>query len=174
FTTKEKVYFRYIHDRWDTVVTSPQWGIFNNAFPTVENKFVGPGTSSVVHWNSFLGNKFVNDVAMAYTTDHITLTNIPGPGAAADGLDRPAILDDAPCVNRFQKLQGLPTDCGIGYFFNNQGGGKLPAINIAGSNAAYGGKGFAVDTGYMPWHHSNPTYSPREDASLALGKHTLN
>jgi len=170
---KQKIYFRYIHDSWNTVVTSPQWGIFDNSFPTVENKFVGPGTSSVLHWNSLWGNKFVNDVAMAYTTDHITLTNIPGPGVASNGLDRPALLDNAPCINNFQALQGLPANCGIGYLFNNQGGGKIPALNIAGSNAAYGGKGFAVDTGYMPWHHSNPTYSPREDATLALGKHTL-
>lgn len=173
FNIKQKVYFRYIHDSWNTVVTSPQWGVFNNSFPTVENNFVGPGTSSILHWNSLWGSKFVNDVAMAYTTDHITLRNIPGPGLPANGLARPALLDNPPCVNFEQALQGLPTNCGIGYFFNNHGGGKIPAINFAGSNAAYGGKGFAIDTGYMPWHHSNPTYSPREDAVLGVGKHSL-
>jgi len=64
--------------------------------------------------------------------------------------------------------------CGIGSIFDNGGGGKIPGIVIGGSNSAYGGQGFTVDTGYLPWRHSNPTYSPRDDATLSLGrKHTL-
>ncbi len=173
FNQNQRLSFRYIHDAWNTVVTTPQWGVVHNSFPTVENDFAGPGTSAVLHWNSVVGSKLVNDLAVAYTTDHITLTSIPGAGVSANGLQRPAVLDNAPCVDYINSLGQQPTNCGMGYLFNNQGGGKIPGLVIAGSNAAYGGNGFAVDTGYMPWHHSNPTYSPREDASLALGKHTL-
>jgi len=34
-------------------------------------------------------------------------------------------------------------------------------------------QGFAVDPSYMPWGHTNPTYSARDDIGKALGKHTL-
>jgi hypothetical protein len=168
FTLKEKIYFRYIHDAWSTVVTTPQWGVVHNSFPTVENSFVGPGTSMVVHLTSTIGNRMVNDAAMAYTTDHITITDIPGPGLTSAGLQRPSLLNNPPCQDG-----PAQTACGLGYFFNNGFGGHLPGLVLAGTNAAYGGQGFTVDSGYMPWHHSNPTYSPRDDATVALGKHTL-
>jgi hypothetical protein len=165
FSATQKAYFRYIHDDWKTVVTTPQWAFIHNSFPTVENNFVGPGTSLIAHFNSTISNTFVNDVAMSYTTDHITLTDTPGPGVTS--LARPALLDNPPCINV------NTTNCGLGYIFNNGFGGKIPGIVIAGTNAAYGGQGFAVDSAYMPWHHSNPTYSPRDDATLAHGKHTF-
>ncbi|HET8924059.1 MAG TPA: carboxypeptidase regulatory-like domain-containing protein [Candidatus Acidoferrum sp.] len=173
FSTKQKIYFRYIHDAWNTVVTTPQWGVVHNSFPTVENDFVGPGTSMVAHLSSTVWNRLVNDVAMSYTTDHIKITNVPGPGLTASALQRPALLDNQPCVDTLSYQNGNGVGCGLGYFFNNGGGGKIPGIVIAGANLAYGGKGFAVDSGYMPWTHSNPTYSPRDDVTLALGKHTL-
>ena len=173
FTSKEKIYFRYIHDDWNTVTTTPQWALVHNSFPTVENDFVGPGTSLIAHWTSTIGTRLVNDVAMSYTTDHITLTDIPGPGLTSTDLQRPALLDNQPCSDTLNYQLGQPVNCGVGYIFNNGGGRKIPGIVIGGANLAYGGKGFAVDPGYMPWHHSNPTYSPREDATLALGKHTL-
>jgi hypothetical protein len=165
FTTREKASFRYIHDDWKTVVTTPEWAFVHNSFPTVENNFVGPGTSMVAHFTSTITNTFLNDLAMAYTTDHITLTDIPGPGVAT--LVPPPEITNPPCFG------SGPTPCGIGYIFNNGFGGKIPGVIIGGTNAAYGGKGFAVDPGYMPWHHSNPTYSPRDDASIAFGKHTI-
>jgi hypothetical protein len=122
----------------------------------------------VAHFTSTIKNRLVNDMAMAYTSDHINLTDFAGPVVANSSLARPAILDNAPC--RFS-----PT-CGIGYIFDNTAnhfGGKIPGILIGGNNPAYGGNGFTVDPGYLPWHHSNPTYSPRDDATLGLGKHTL-
>jgi hypothetical protein len=174
FNTKQKIYFRYIHDAWSTVVTTPQWAVVHNSFPTVENNFAGPGVSMVAHLTSTIANKLVNDAAMAYTTDHITISNIPGPGVTADSLQRPGLLDNAPCIDGNNPPFNNPvTNCGVGFFFNNHGAGKIPGLVFSGTNAAYGGKGFAVDSGYMPWHHSNPTYSPRDDATLALGKHTL-
>lgn len=173
FTSRQKIYLRYIHDDWNTVVTTPQWAFVHNSFPTVENDFVGPGTSWITHWTSTIANRLVNDVAMSYTTDHITITDVPGPGLTSSGLQRPSLLNNQPCSDTLNYQNGQPVNCGIGYIFNNGGGGKIPGIVIGGANLAYGGKGFAVDPGYMPWRHSNPTYSPRDDATLALGKHTL-
>jgi hypothetical protein len=170
FTSTQKVYFRFIHDAWSTGVPYVQWGYVHNSFPTVESNFVGPGTSMVLHYTSTIKNKLVNDLVMAYTTDHITLTTFAGPGVTDNSLARPSILNNPPCLTTVQAASSLT--CGIGYIFNVNDG-KIPGIIIGGNNASYGGNGFAVDSGYLPWHHSNPTYSPRDDATLALGKHTL-
>jgi len=178
FTSKQKLYFRYIHDAWETQVLSPQWSPTNNSYPTVTNDFVGPGLSLALHWTSTIGTKLVNDVAMTYGHDHIRLTNVPGAGVTSlNRSDYPA-LNGTPCdiPNSTQCSFG-----GIGYLFNTPAkdsmgvafGNKLPAIVLSGPNFAYGGQPLNVDTGYMPWWHSNPTYSPRDDATLALGRHTL-
>ncbi len=162
---KNKLMFRYIHDDWNTVVPTPQWAYLQNSFPTVENKFVGPGTSLIAHYSATISNTFVNDVAMSYTTDHITLTNVAGPGVVGTGPGGlPAALPACASTDF--------SNC-VGYLFNNGFGNKVPGLDIAGTNLAYGGQGFAVDSAYMPWKHSNPTYSPRDDATLVLGKHTL-
>ncbi len=168
FTPTQKLSFRYIHDAWSTQVPYVQWGYVHNSFPTVENDFVGPGLSLVAHYTATIKSRLVNDLVMAYTSDHINLTDFAGPGVANNSLARPESLNNAPCND-------MPT-CGIGYIFDNTAnnfGGKIPGLVIGGNNAAYGGNGFNIDPGYLPWHHSNPTYSPRDDASLALGKHTL-
>jgi hypothetical protein len=168
FTTTQKLSFRYIHDSWSTQVPYVQWGNVHNSLPTVENNFVGPGLSFVAHYTSTIKSRLVNDLVMAYTSDHINLTNFAGPGVANGSLARPAVLNNAPCNNT--------ETCGMGYIFDNRAsnfGGKLPGLVIGGNNAVYGGNGFNIDPGYLPWHHSNPTYSPRDDATLALGKHTL-
>src|SRR5208282_4642801 len=141
-STNEKIYIRYIHDAWSTVVLSPQWGIVHNSFPTIENQFVGPGTSIVAHLSSTITNTWVNDLGFAYGTDHITLADIPGPGVAT--LTPPAQISAPPCIGAF----GTSSSCGIGYIFNNGFGGKIPGIVISGTNAVYGGHGFAVDAGY--------------------------
>lgn len=168
FSNTQKLSLRFIHDAWSTQVPYVQWGFVHNSFPTVESNFVGPGLSVVAHYTSTISSHFVNDVAMAYTTDHITLTEFAGPGVTDGSLARPSLLNNAPCTNA--------PSCGMGYIFNNSAsnfGNKMPGIIIGGNNAAYGGNGFAVDPGYLPWHHTNPTYAPRDDASYALGKHTL-
>ena len=177
-TSTQKLYFRYIHDSWSTVVLAPQWALIHNSFPTVENNFTGPGLSLVAHFTSTIGTKFVNDLAMSYTTDHITLANIPGPGVTSLNRSSYPTFAQQPCA----PFAAGCTQGGIGYLFgapanDSNGvpfGNKLPGIVISGTNAAYGSQGFAADTGYMPWRHSNPTYSPRDDATFALRKHTLN
>jgi hypothetical protein len=170
FSSTQKLSFRYIRDAWTTDVPYVQWGFVHNSFPTVESHFVGPGTSSLAHYTATIKNKLVNDLVMAYTTDHIRLTTFAGPGVTGSSLARPAILDNAPCNTTL--VQPASQTCGMGFIFNANAG-KIPGVIIGGNNAAYGGNGFAIDSGYFPWHHTNPTYSPRDDATLALGKHTL-
>jgi hypothetical protein len=175
FSSKERLTLRGIHDAWSTQTVAPQWALVHNSFPTVQNNFVGPGLSLVAHLASTLGARFVNDVAMGFTVDHITLTNFAGPGVTSLSRSSYPALTQAPCYNPPQcsggvgYLYGVPAKDSSGVPF----GDKLPSILISGSNFAYGGQGFAVDTGYMPWHHSNPTYTPRDDVTLILGKHTL-
>jgi hypothetical protein len=176
FTPNHRLYFRYIHDAWSTVVTAPQWAVNYNSFPTIENNFTGPGLSLVAHLTSTFGAKFVNDLAMAYSTDHIRLTDIPGPGVTNLSRSSYPTFAQAPCSPGFGCTPG-----GVGYLFGQPAndsngvpfGDKLPGIVISGTNLSYGGHGFAADTGYMPWRHSNPAYTPRDDATLSLGKHTI-
>jgi Carboxypeptidase regulatory-like domain len=177
-STTQKLTFRYIHDAWSTVVLSPQWALNTNSVPTVQNQFTGPGTSVVLHLTSTIGTKFVNDAAMAYTTDHISLKDIPGPSVTSLNRSNYPALSQAPCAS----VVGVTcTPGGIGYLFGQPAndingvpfGNKIPAIVMTGDNPAYGDQGLVIDTGYMPWHHANPTYAPRDDATYTLGKHTL-
>jgi hypothetical protein len=165
----EKIYGRYIHDAWSTIVPAPQWGFIHNSFPTVQNDFVGPGTSVILHFNSTIKGRMVNDAAFAFTTDHIKLTDLPGPGVTTLDRSKVPVINNPPCLS--DTTDSAP--CGLGTIFNNGFGDKVPGIVIAGTNQSYGGNGFQIDPSYMPWHHSNPTYSPRDDATIAFNKHTL-
>jgi hypothetical protein len=149
--SKTKATFRYIHDSWDTTILSPQWGAVQNTFPTIQSTFTGPGLSMLAHLTDTLSPSLLNEFVFSYTTDHIALKNIDANGV------------------QWQRPPGLS----VGYLFNNGFGDKLPGIVIGGTNAAYGGFGFGVDPGYLPWHHSNPNYSFRDDLSKVVGKHTL-
>jgi hypothetical protein len=151
FTPNVKGSFRYIHDAWVTDALVPPYAFLKNSFPTIQNNFQGPGLSMIVHLTDTISTRMVNDVAFSYTTDHISLTDTNGPGAS------------------FQR----PPNLTMGSLFNNGFGGKIPGVVIGGTNAAYGGIGFAVDPAYMPWKHSNPTYDIRDDVTLALAKHTV-
>jgi len=142
--------FRYIHDSWDTTVPVPQWGYVTNSFPTIENRFIGPGTSMIARMTNTLSPSLLNEFVIGYVNSNITLADTNGPGAQ---LQRPNLT--------------------MGYLFNNGFGGKVPGIVIGGSNAAYGGSGFTVDSGYMPWQHTNPTYSLSDGLSKVVGKHDL-
>jgi len=161
--------FRYIRDSWDTTVVTPQWGYIQNSFPTVENRFVGPGTSAMARLTDTISPTLLNDFFVSYGDSHITLTNVPGPGAQ---LARPAALD-SPCAPSPPPILGVLEQCPMGALFQNGFGGKMPGVVIAGTNAAYGGNGFAVDSSYMPWDHTNPIYTVGDTLSKALGKHTL-
>jgi hypothetical protein len=180
-TSNLKVSFRYVHDAWDTTVLTPQWAVLRNTFPTVQNRFVGPGTSLVARFTDVISASFLNDTVLSYTNSSITLTDQNGPGGAQfqrnPTLDQPLVVDSSAPGQCNPTLSVDPSSgapqCAIGHIFNNGFGGKMPGINFLGTNAAYGGRGFAVDPAFMPWGHSSPTYAARDDVSKVFGKHTF-
>jgi len=180
-TEKIRASFRYIHDSWDTSVLTPQWGVVRDTFPTVQNRFTGPGTSLVARLTYTISPTLINDLAVSYANSNITLVDQNGPGGAQfqrnPTLDQPLVGDaSAPgqCNPQLSvdPSSGIP-QCAIGYLFNNGFGGKMPGVNFLGTNAAYGGRGFAADPSYEPWSHTNPTYALRDDIGKSIGKHTL-
>jgi hypothetical protein len=157
-TSKEYVTFRYIHDEWNETAPVPQYATVQNSFPTIRNSFEGPGTSVVARLASQLSSQWSNELAFSYTSSDDSLKDVAAPGVY---LSRPTAIDS-----------------GMGYIFNNGSKGtdgvpKVPGIVIAGTNAAYGGNGFSVDPGYMPWTHSNPDYSIMDNVEKILGSHSL-
>jgi hypothetical protein len=145
-TSNERLTFRFIHDSWDTVTSTPLW---TNAgsFPTVETAFKGPGVSLVTRLTSTLNPTLLNEFVFSYTTDHIILNNV---GNWKRG-----------------------PDITIGGLFQNGFNGSLPGINLVGGDA-YGG-GFGEDPGYIPngTYNSNPTYTYRDNMTKIVGKHNL-
>jgi hypothetical protein len=180
-TPNLKLSFRYVHDAWNTTVLTPQWGVVRDTFPSVENSFTGPGTSLVARLTHTISPTLLNDIVLSFTNSNITLTDKNGPGGAQfqrnPTLDQPLVANPSnprQCnpVLSVDPATGFP-QCAIGYIFNNGFGGKMPGVNFLGTNAAYGGEGFAADPAYMPWSHTNPTYAVRDDVAKAFGKHTL-
>jgi len=156
FTSKLVGTFRYIHDDWDTIVATPQWGFTKDNVPTVANRFYGPGLSMVGRLTHTLSNTLVNDLSFSYTSAFISLSDINGPGAT------------------FERSAAEPAISNMGYIFDESAtdfGGKLPGIVLGGTNAAYGGAGLAVDPGYMPWNFLLRTYGAREELAKVAGKH---
>lgn len=116
-TPKNKLSLRYIHDQWNTIVLSPQWATVGNSFPNLQNRFVGPGLSVLTNLTSTISSSMLNQFVFSYTTDHITMENIDSNGT----------------------LWQRPPSLTMGYLFNNGFGGKMPGIDIQGSNLEYGG-----------------------------------
>jgi hypothetical protein len=171
FNPKVRLSVRAIHDSWDTVTPTPNWGTVRNSFPTVQNKFVGPGVDLLVRLTQTIAPTLVNETVFSFTNSTITLKNVNGPGGA--NFSRPAGLGDPTQVgNCATSTTGVP-ECPFGYIFNNGFGDKVPGVVLTGDNLAYGGAGFIADPSYMPWQHTNPTYNIRDDVSKAVGKHTL-
>ena len=180
FSNTQILSVRFIHDSWNTNVLTPQWGLVENSFPTVENNIDGPGLSVIASLTSALPKDFANRLSFGYVEAKINLTQVAGPGAS---LIRPANLD-APCpTSSSGTLDCYQTGTGVtpatspigplGAFFNNGFGSKIPALLFKGTNAAYGGHGFNIDTGYTPWVDTIPNYTVRDNATKALGRHTL-
>jgi hypothetical protein len=180
-TTKIRASFRYIHDAWNTSVLTPQWGVVRNTFPTIQNKFTGPGTSLAARLTHTISPTLLNDLVITYANSNITLIDENGSGGAQFQrnltLDEPLVSDPAAPGQCNPQLSldpasGIP-QCAMGYLFNNGFGGKMPGVTFLGTNAEYGGRGFAADPSYMPWSHTNPTYALRDDVGKSIGKHTL-
>jgi hypothetical protein len=180
-TTKIRASFRYIHDAWNTSVLTPQWGVVRNTFPTVQNSFTGPGTSLVARLTYTISPTLLNDFVVSYVDSNISLVDQNGPGGAQfqrnPTLDQPLVADSSAPGQCNPQLSldpvSLIPQCAMGYIFNNGFGGKMPGVNFLGTNAEYGGRGFAADPSYMPWSHTNPTYALRDDIGKSIGKHTL-
>jgi len=163
FNTNTRLTLRFIHDYWKTELPTPYFGLIQNSFPTIQNNFVGPGTSFVTRLTETLSPTVVNEVVFTYGNSTISLTD-------EGDYQRPAELS-APC----SPDTSLPNavQCPVGYLFNNGFGGKLPGIVIQGPNGAYGGNGFSVDPSYMPWTHKNPVFTLGDGLTKVIGKHSL-
>lgn len=186
-TSKLRASFRYIHDQWNTTVLAPQWSYLRTTtpaaanFPTIQNRFTGPGISLVARLTHTISPTLLNDFVASYVDSNITLVDENGPGGAQfqrnPSLDQP-LVPSAPGSTvcnpglSVDPISGIP-QCAMGYLFKNGFGGKMPGVAILGTNAAYGGRGFAADPSYMPWSHTNPTYALRDDVGKSIGKHTL-
>lgn len=166
--SKIRLMFRYTHDAWNTTTPIPQWGLVQNSYPTIQNQFTGPGTNMTAQMTYTISPSLLNQISFSYTNEHIMLSDVAGFSNVS--LQRPASLD-APCTSPNPKTGYI--QCPMGAIYNNGFGGKLPGIVIAGSNAAYGGSGFAADSSYMPWDYTNPSYNLQDNVSKALAKHTL-
>jgi hypothetical protein len=180
-TQKLRASFRYVHDEWNTSVLTPQWGVVRNTFPTVQNRFTGPGLSLIASLSYTISPTLLNNLVVSYANSTITLVDQNGPGSAQFQrnplLNQPLVSDPAapgqcnPALS-IDPGSGLP-QCGMGYLFNNGFGGKMPGVAFLGTNAEYGGRGFSADPSYMPWSHTNPTYGLRDDVSKSAGRHIL-
>ena len=175
-TNRLKANFHYVHDAWDTTVLTPQWGFVRNTFPTVQNRFIGPGRSLVLRLTDAISSSLVNEFGVSYSNSTITLSDQNGAGGRFQlpaSLQAPCSLkSDGTIVPSDPSVPSVP-QCPMGYLFNNGFSGKVPGVAVLGTNGAYGGQGFVADPSYMPWKHSNPIVSVRDDISKALGKHTL-
>jgi hypothetical protein len=180
-TTKLRASFRYIHDQWDTTVLTPQWGVVRNTFPTIQNRFVGPGISLVGRFTYTITPTLLNDLVLSYSNSTITLVDQNGTSSTQfqrnPALDQPLVVDPSAPGQCNPNLSVDPAtllpQCAMGHIFNNGFGGKMPGVAWLGTNAAYGGRGFAADSAYMPWEHTNPTYAIRDDIGKAFNKHTM-
>jgi hypothetical protein len=175
FSQKIRFSLRFIHDSWDTVVPIPEWQHLPtntvNSFPTLQNKFVGPGFSVVAGLSQTITPTLLNQFTATFANSHITLSNKNGPGGA--NYARPAGLGQPGGNCQIFINQTGATLCPMGTIFNNGFGGKAPGIIIGGNNQSYGGAGFTADTAYMPWDHTDPVFSFRDDLTKTIGKHTL-
>jgi hypothetical protein len=182
FSEKTQASFRYIHDEWDTTTNTPQYGYKTNSFPTIQNRVYGPGISLSGRVTRTFSSTLLNEFVASYIDQLITLKDVPANGVS---LQRPSILDTATCAvtpgspNVISGLYNSPVsqnvgnNCGMGHIFANDYGGKMPGIVVDGNNAAYGGTGFAVDTSYMPWQHTAPTYSFSDNVTKVWRTHSF-
>ncbi|MDQ2713029.1 MAG: Plug and carboxypeptidase regulatory-like domain-containing protein [Acidobacteriota bacterium] len=142
---KQRFFYRFIHDSWNTVTPTPLWSNTTSSFPNVQTSFVGPGVSMVANLTSTVSPTLLNEFVFSYTTDHITLNAI-GPVQRPADFNMPGIFD-----NGFR--------------------GLLPNFSIT-NTAAYG-SGFGVGTGYFPWTNSNPTFTYKDNVTKILGSHNI-
>lgn len=178
--SKFQASFRYIHDEWEETTPVPPNSFVQNSFPTIRSRYYGPGTSMSARSTGAFSSTWLNEFVASYTNSRIKLSDIAAPNVT---IQRPAALDAACAVDPNYPGTGANTNdvliqCPATAIFNNgsrglDGAPKIPGIVISGNNAEYGGLGFGVDPGYVPWTHTNPTYSLADNVNKVLGRHNL-
>ena len=165
-TPRHRLTVRFVHDAWHNTVLSPEWGYLGsqNTYPTIRNTFTGPGLDVTAGVSSALTQSLLNHISFSYTDSRITLKDTGGPGV---NLSRPAILDATSATT------GYKQDFPLGYIFANGAGGKIPGIVLSGVGSDFGGGDILMDTGYMPWEHTSPTYNITDNVTKMWGRHTI-
>ena len=155
-----------------TVTPTPNWGTVRNTFPTVQNKFVGPGVDLMVRLTETITPTLVNETVFSFTNSTITLSNVNGPGGANFCFVRPGLGDpgkrwdlQTPTYRRATMPLRLHLQQRIWRT-------RFRVLSSQGTTRPTAGAGFIADPSYMPWQHTNPTYNIRDDISKAIGKHT--
>jgi hypothetical protein len=90
---KERFFYRFVHDSWQTVTPTALWSSPGSSFPTVETNFVGPGVAMVANLASTVSPTLLNEFLFSYTADHIFLTAI-GNAARPSSFDMPGIYNN--------------------------------------------------------------------------------
>src|SRR5580692_10966417 len=80
FSNTQILSVRFIHDWWNTNTLTPQWGLVQNSFPTVENHIDGPGLSVIAGLTTDLPKGFANRLSFGYVEANISLSQLAGPG----------------------------------------------------------------------------------------------
>jgi len=154
-SSKTKLYLTGVHDHWKTVTAVPQWASYVNSFPSIETSFLGPGISGVVHVTTAISSTLLNDFSFGGTRQAVVLSDIPGPGVTS--LSNSAFSSTADP---------------FGSFFPDASG-KVPGIIIGGTNSAYGGTGFNIDTSFEPWHSRRFVGTLTDNVGKYFSHHTL-
>ncbi len=143
FGARLRAMFRFTHDSWNQILSSPFFG--GGSFPTVRSEINVPGVSVLARLTSDISKTTLNEFVFSYTTDHFQGSNV-------GNWQRPASMT-------------------AGALFQNGFGGKLPGFGLSGSSAYNGG--FGLDLGSAPWKNSNPTYTYRDNVSKIVSRHNL-
>ncbi|MGA7575211.1 MAG: carboxypeptidase regulatory-like domain-containing protein [Terriglobales bacterium] len=110
--------------------------------PSIGGTLQGPGISVVTSLTATITPTLLNEFVFSYAANHLHLFN------TGTAWERPASM----------------TMTGI---FENGFNGTLPAIGVGGP----GHFNFSVDTGFLPFDNSNPTYSLHDNLTRTVGKH---
>jgi hypothetical protein len=141
---KLRANIRFIHDSWTQSFPISPWTNNSTNVPAIGGTLQGPGISLVTSLTATLSPNLLNEFVFSYTSNHLHLFN------TGSAWKRPASM----------------TMTGI---FENGFNGTIPSFGIGGP----GHFNDTIDTGYLPFNNSNPTYSFHDNVTKILGRHNL-
>jgi len=151
-TPSQQLSFRYVHDSWNTTTLTPQWGVVQNSFPTVENRLNGPG----LNMKSALRARF-------RTTSS---TALPSVTPWSTSLYRPRTAGSHELISS-RRLDDM------GYIFNNGfNNDRLPGLMFQETTRN-------MEAMVSPWTPAMPLGARqsdvhcKDDASRVLGNYSL-